>query len=45
MARSKLLITLIILAGLFVIFVLLYYVKDRINMDILPHRHMLFFKE
>ena len=45
MSKSKLLIILMILAGLFVIFILLYYMKDRMNINILPHRHMLFFKE
>lgn len=31
--------------GIILGILLMYYIKDRLGIDILPHRHMLFFKE
>ena len=45
MVNRKIRSILIILAVSFVIFILLYYMKDRMSINILPHLHMLFFKE
>ena len=35
----------ILLSAGILIFILAYYLKDRMNIDIFPHRHLIFFRQ